>query len=115
MLLLPLGFARVEELAARAVACLVAGEDLPAADDGVDVARVQFESVATPTDAFRRDHRGAAPQKRIENDIAPCRAVHDRIRHQRYGLHRRMEREQIPLFTLTGERRRSWIAPDVAP
>jgi hypothetical protein len=61
------------------MSCRVAGECLPAANNGVDIDRVDLDSVAPPAGSFRRDNCGTAAQKRIEDYIAPARDVENRV------------------------------------
>ena len=64
---------------------------LPSADDRVDIERIELDTVACATGALRGNERGAAAEKRIEDEIAAARAIEDRIRHERDGFDRRMQ------------------------
>jgi hypothetical protein len=76
------------------MSCRVAGECLPAANDGIDVKGVDLDSVAPTASTFRRNERGTAAQKRIEDYVAPARGIEKGIRNQRHGLHGRMRGEE---------------------
>src|SRR5260370_41765944 len=78
----------------------VAGEALPAADRGVDVERVEFHAAAHAADAFRGNQRRAAAEKRIEHDVPPGRAIHDRIGDEGNRFYRWGPGQEIALLDL---------------
>ena len=57
---------------------LVAGQGLPAANGGIDIAWIKFQCAAAPTSALGGDHRRAAAEKGIKHGVAARRAVEDR-------------------------------------
>src|SRR6266853_5128767 len=93
----------VETLAGGGMDGLFARESLPTTDGGVEIERIDLNAVALAAHALGRNQGRAAAQKGIENDVPACGAVQDRIRDQSYGLHRRVEREQIAFFGCPAE------------
>src|SRR5215471_10361263 len=65
--------------AADGVASAAVGQFPPAADDRIDIKRIELQPVAAPADALGRDHRRAASEKGIEHNFGASRAVEDRI------------------------------------
>jgi hypothetical protein len=51
-------------------------------NNGVNMMRVNFDSASMPSGLLRRNQRGAASGKRVENDPAAIRAVQDGVGHQ---------------------------------
>src|ERR1019366_600990 len=88
----------IEEPAADCVTGSFARVGLPAADNRVDINRIEFQSVAAPASALRGDHCGAAAKKGVEDDLAPRRSVHDGVGHERNRFHCRMGCEEIALL-----------------
>jgi hypothetical protein len=63
-----------------------AGQRLPAADDRIDISRVEFQPVAPPAGALGGDQGGSAAQKGVEHDVAAGRAVEVLLRRNRRPL-----------------------------
>src|SRR5215216_5014381 len=76
----------IEAQAALGVACVPAGEGLPAADGDVDKSRLDFHRTGMASDPLGRHDRGAGAGEGVEDDIAPPRAVLDGVGHQRDRL-----------------------------
>src|SRR6202045_2364308 len=91
-----------------------ASQRLPAADDRIDIDRVELQPVAAPASALGGHHSRAAAEKGIEHDIAARRAVEDRVGDHRHRLHGRMQRRQITLLAAAGEGVGPGVSPDVA-
>jgi hypothetical protein len=87
---------------------------LPAADNCVDIGRVELDAVAAPTGALGRDHRRAAAEKAIEHDVAAGRAAEDRIGDHRNRFDGRVQRQQIAFLAAAGKGIGSGIIPDIA-
>ena len=79
---------------------LLARVALPAADGDVNIARIKFKPIADSTCSFGRDQRASLSQKRIENQIAPCRAIQDGVSHKSHRLYCGVESEEIPFIAL---------------
>src|SRR5215472_13438209 len=91
-----------------------AGQDLPAADDRVDRAGVEFQPKAAPTSALGGDQARAAAEKGIEHNVAVGRAVEDRVGDHRHRLHARVQRRQIAVLVATGEGTGPRVVPNIA-
>src|SRR2546423_1920186 len=87
-----------------------AGQFLPAANDRIDITRVELQPTAAPAGTLGGDHRRAAAEKAVEHDVAARRAVEDRIGDHRHRLYRRVQRRQIA-FAASGK----GIGPGVSP
>ena len=55
-----------------------AGRLLPAADDDVDIAGIEFDQTRAASGPLRRDHRRARSAEQVEDDVAALRRVADR-------------------------------------
>jgi len=93
---------------------LVAGQDLPAANGGIDIAWIELQRAAAPAGALGRDHRRAAAEKGVEHDLAARRAVEDRIGDHRHRLDRRVQGQEIALATAAGKGIGAGIVPHIA-
>src|SRR6516162_8695249 len=93
---------------------LVTGQDLPAANGGIDIAWIELQRAAAPAGALGRDHRGAAAEKGVEHDLAARRAVEDSIGNHRHRLDRRVQGQEIALLAAAGEGISAGITPDIA-
>ena len=93
---------------------LVAGPSLPAADNRVDVDRIELQPVAAPAGAVGSDHGGAAAEKGVEHDLTAGRAVEHRIRDHCHRLYGRVQRQQITFLAATGEGIDPGVVPDIA-
>src|SRR6516164_2981583 len=82
---------------------LVAGQSLPAANGGIDIAGIELQRAAAPARALRGNHRRAAAEKGVEHDLAARRAIEDRIGDHRHRFHGRVQRQEIALATAAGE------------
>ena len=91
-----------------------AGQCLPAADDRVDIKRIELQPVATPAGALGGDQRGAAAEKGVEHDLAAGRAVEDRIGNQRDRFDGRVQRQQVALVAASAEGIATRIPPHIA-
>src|SRR5215469_16859775 len=94
--------------------CAVSGKGLPAPDDGIDVARIELQSVTAPAGSLRRHDGGAATHKGIKDNVAPGRAIHDGVGHQGDRLHGRVQRKEIALFSRSTRTIHSRVVPDIA-
>src|SRR5208282_5640453 len=103
----------IEGFPANRVARIVTGESLPATDRYIDVERIQLHTITASSDPLRSDYGGAATKKRIENDIAARRDVHDCVGHQRGRLHGGVQGEQIAFLPRLRERTRAGVVPHV--
>src|SRR3984893_5740459 len=90
------------------------GQRLPAAEDRIDIGRVEFQPVAAPASALGGHHRRTAAEEDVEHDIAAGRAVEDRIGDHCHRLHGRMQRRQVALLAAAGEGVGSGVSPDIA-
>src|ERR1700738_1567084 len=90
------------------------GQGLPAADNRVDVSRVELQPIAAPAGALGGDHGGPAAEKAIEHDLTTDRAVEDRIGDHCHRLHGRVHRQQIAFLAATGEGIDPGVVPDIA-
>src|ERR1700738_4414851 len=90
------------------------GQGLPAADNRVDVSRVELQPIAAPAGALGGDQGGPAAEKAIEHDLTTDRAVEDRIGDHCHRLHGRVHRQQIAFLAATGEGIDPGVVPDIA-
>jgi molybdate transport system substrate-binding protein len=93
----------VEAATAGDMASAPADQRLPAADDRIDIGRVELQSVAAPASALGGHHSRTAAEKGIEHDLAADRPVEDRVGDHSHRLHGRMQRRQISLLAAAGE------------
>src|SRR5271155_6217466 len=91
-----------------------AGQRLPAADNRVDVGRIELQPVAAPAGALGGDHGGAAAEKGVEHNVAAGRAVEDRVRDHCHRGGGRMQRQQIAFLAAPGEGIDPRIMPDIS-
>src|SRR3954447_7230643 len=89
-------------------------ELLPAADDRIDIARVELRPVTSSPLARGGNQGCAAAEKAVEHDVAARRAVEDRIGYQGDRFHRRMQRQQVPLLGLAREGVDPGVSPNIA-
>ena len=80
-----------------------AGQCLPAADNRIDIGRVELQPVAAPAGALGGDHRRAAAEKGVQHDLTAGGAVEDRVGDHRHRLYRRVQRQQIAFLAAAGE------------
>ncbi len=64
------------------------GIGLPTTNGGVDITRIELETVAAPADPLGGENRRPGSHEGIEHDVAPARAVTNRVGNQRDGLRR---------------------------
>src|SRR5438270_209425 len=93
---------------------LLAGQGLPAANGGIDIAWIELERATAPARALGGDHRGTAAEKGVEHDVAAGRAVEDRIADQCHWLHRRVQCQEITLRAAAGEGIGAGVIPHIA-
>src|SRR5262245_12029671 len=89
-----------------------AGLRLPAADNCVDVGRIELQPIAAPACALGSDDAGAAAEKAVEHNVAASRAVEDCVGDHCHRLHGRVQRQQIALLAATGKGIDPGIMPD---
>ena len=104
----------IKGAAGSGMAGAAAGQGLPAANGGIDIAWIELEPAAAPARALGGDHRRAAAEKGVEHDVAARRAVEDRIGDHGDRLHRRVERQQITLLATAGKGIGPGITPHIA-
>src|SRR3954469_18448740 len=92
---------------------LVAREVLPPANDDVDILGIELKAIADAAGSFGCNHRAAASQKTVENDVTASRAVHNGIGNHSDGLHRRMQRKKTAFFVAATEGNRRRILPHI--
>jgi hypothetical protein len=113
MTFLHLHFDFVEQFAANRVSGASAGKGLPTADDGVDISWVEFQPVAAPSGAFRRNQGRPAAEKSVEDEVAPRRAIHDGVGHECDRLDGRVQGQEVAFLTRFAEGSRARIFPNV--
>src|SRR5689334_23260595 len=64
----------------------LSAKGFPAANDDVDIVRIELDTAADPASLLRGDQRGAAAGEGIEHDTAAVRAVLDGVGHQCHRL-----------------------------
>src|ERR1700674_2648964 len=67
----------------------------PSSDRGIDVQGIYFDRIANSADLLRRSHRGTAPTKVVESEVAARGTVENGVGNHRHRFHRRMEWSQI--------------------
>src|SRR5262252_8745861 len=91
-----------------------AGQFLPAADDRIDIERIELQPAAAPAGALGGDHRRAAAETGVEHDLAAGRTVEDRVGDQHRRLHRWMQRREITFLGAAAKGIAARIPPDIA-
>src|SRR5215467_10689589 len=91
-----------------------AGQFLPAADDRIDIERIELQPAAAPAGALGGDHRRAAAEEGVEHDVGSGRTVENRIGYQRHRLHRRVQPRQVALRRAAAKGIASRVPPDIA-
>jgi len=105
----------IEALACGQVNGAVAGMLLPATDGYVDIKRIDLDAEADATNAFCSNQSATGPEKAIQDNVCPRRAVEQGISYKCDGFHGRMEGKQIAFLTLSGKRVYARIFPDIGP
>src|SRR5208282_2871704 len=84
-----------------------------APDDDVDIERIEFEPKTTPPGAFGGHQGRAAAKKRIEDDVAPIRAVEQGVGDHRHRFDGRMEGGEFSFFASAAEAGSAGVGPDI--
>src|SRR5271163_2039428 len=95
MTFLHLHFDFVEQFAANRMSGASTGKRLPTADNGVDITWVEFQTVAAPSGAFRRNQRLPAAEESVKDKVAPRRAIHDGVGHECDRFDGRVQGQEI--------------------
>src|SRR5215469_4482560 len=74
----------------------ITGKGLPPPDYCIYVDRIDFEAIAAPTRALRRNESRTATEKPIQHNIASRSAIHDRVGDQSDRLYRRWSASRLP-------------------
>src|SRR6266511_1531888 len=93
----------IEAPASADVNRVVAGVCLPAPNNGIDIQRVDLHPIATATSALGGNDGATAAEEAVQDDIAACRAVQNRVSHETHGLHGWMKLKQMAFVSCPPE------------
>jgi DoxX len=90
-----------------------AGENLPAAQDDIDIEGIELEPVAAPAHALGRHQTRAAAKEGVKDNVAAPRAVEDRVGDHRDGFDCRMQGREVTFFPGAAKSWTGGIGPNI--